>query len=162
MKRPGIFIIVAMIIMISSCVKDPKIEIAPVLPSVITFNFQARVKQEVLQPSIKTYTNASKDSFTVTKFSYYISNLKLTREDGSVYSERDGYHLIEHVEGKTSFSIDSVPEGNYTRIEFIIGVDSAKGVSGAKDGDLDPARGMFWNWAQGYIFFKLDGSYNSF
>lgn len=145
----------------SSCIKDPKIETLPLTPAVVTFNFQAKVKNENLVPEKKKYTNASLDSFSVTKFNYYLSNIKMTREDGFIFSETESYHLMQHVDGKTSFSISGLPEGNYTKIEFMIGIDSLRNVSGARDGDLDPARNMFWDWEQGYIFFKMEGAFNS-
>ena len=40
----------------------------------------------------------------------------------------------------------------------MLGVDSVRNVSGAQTGGLDPAKGMFWTWSSGYIFFKLEGS----
>jgi hypothetical protein len=36
-------------------------------------------------------------------------------------------------------------------------VDSARNVSGAQKGALDPNNGMFWTWNSGYIFTKLEG-----
>ena len=41
---------------------------------------------------------------------------------------------------------------------FTIGVDSARNVSGAQTGALDPALGMFWTWNTGYVMAKLEGT----
>lgn len=162
MIRP-VFIISALLCLAgSACVKDDKIEPQPASPASVQFNFKARVKNEVLVPETRIYLNAQQDSFTVTKFNYYISNVKLIRADGVVFAEPEGYHLIKHVEGKTSFVVNNVPPGNYTRIEFLIGVDSLRNVSGARQGDLDPANDMFWDWAQGYIFFKMEGWFSTY
>lgn len=53
--------------------------------------------------------------------------------------------------------IDSMPSGTYTSINFLIGVDSTRNVSGAQVGALDPANGMFWTWNSGYIMAAYEG-----
>jgi len=164
MSKFSFFLSTFVILLGSACTKDTQIEPEPQQPTVapvVTFDFQAKVKNEVLIPDTKKYTNFINDSFTVTKLNYYVSNLKLTRDDGFVYSEPNSYHLMEHVANKTSFKLTDVPEGDYTKIEFLIGVDSLRNVSGAQSGALDPVNTMFWDWEQGYIFFKMEGSYNT-
>ncbi|MDO8999046.1 MAG: hypothetical protein Q7W45_04725 [Bacteroidota bacterium] len=145
-----------------SCKKDQKIEPEnPVIvvdkqPSAV-FNFKAIVNNLPLIPNTKWYANANGDSFTVTKFNYYISNIKLKLSDGSIFSEVESYHIIKNVEGVNSFTIANLPEGTYNQIEFLIGVDSLRNVSGAQTGDLSPDSLMFWDWSSGYIFFKFEG-----
>jgi hypothetical protein len=51
-----------------------------------------------------------------------------------------------------------VPVGTYTSVSFIIGVDSLRNCSGAQTGDLDPSKGMFWDWTSGYIMAWLEGT----
>jgi hypothetical protein len=51
-----------------------------------------------------------------------------------------------------------VPFGNYKAIEFMIGVDSTRNVSGAQTGALDVSNGMFWDWNSGYIMAKFEGT----
>lgn len=154
------------LILITSCKKDNVIETEGSVEEtsanpVVTFNFEAQVNNLLLIPETKWYTNTSKDSFNVTKFNYYISNIKLTREDGTIFKETESYHLVKHVEGITSFTLSDVPVGNYTNIEFLIGVDSLRNVSGAQTGALSVSNDMFWEWKSGYIFFKLEGSYST-
>jgi len=107
---------------------------------------------------------SSGDELIVDKLRYYLSNLRLRRSDGGWYSNpqspqsADGYFLIdEAVPASKKFSIGPVPDGDYSGIEFLIGVDEARNHSGAQSGALDPARGMFWTWHSGYVFFKLEG-----
>lgn len=103
------------------------------------------------------YINANGDSFSVTKFNYYISNVKLLRSAG-MYVEPGSYHLVQHsVDSSKNFDIGNVPPGTYTGITFLIGVDSLRNVSGAQTGALDPANGMFWDWNTGYIMWKFEG-----
>lgn len=105
----------------------------------------------------KVYSNELKQTYTVTKFKYYISNIRLVKTDGKEYSI-PGYFLIdEEQEGSKKLMLASIPDGTYTAIRFIVGVDSLHNCSGAQSGPLDPVNGMFWAWNTGYIFLKLEG-----
>jgi len=106
------------------------------------------------------YRNANGDSFKVTKFNYYLTNIRLNNEAGVAFTEPDSYHLIEQpaTANDLSFDMRRVPAGRYSSITFMIGVDSAHNVSGAQDGALDPALGNFWSWNTGYIMLKFEGN----
>ncbi|MCC6371148.1 MAG: hypothetical protein IT236_09100 [Bacteroidia bacterium] len=106
------------------------------------------------------YINANGDTFTVSKFNYYISNIVLTKTDNSIVSESNSYHLIRHSASGNTISFSSLPAGTYKSIKFMLGVDSTRNVSGSQTGDLDPAKAtdMYWSWNTGYIFVKLEGS----
>jgi len=111
-----------------------------------------------------TYYNASGESFTVTTLMYYISNISLKRADGSVYTvpQEDSYFLIQEDVAESRFAKVKVPEGDYTSLQFIVGVDSLRSTMDISErkGVLDPAqnRGMYWEWNSGYIFFKMEGT----
>lgn len=156
-----------------SCTKDKKIEpvtnngqsnIPASEKTSLVVNFEALLNNQPLNlTSTKFFTNYNSDSITVNKFNYYISNIKLKTVGGTTYAEPESYHLVRHEDvSTTNFTIQNIPEGIYNSIEFIIGVDSARNVSGAQTGDLDPAYTMFWDWNNGYIFFKLEGDFKSF
>lgn len=107
----------------------------------------------------QNYVNLNNDTFKVDKFNYYVSNIKLTKEDNSVYSVPNSYFLINYGSlDNNYFNLTGVPSGTYKSISYIIGVDSTKNVSGAQEGDLSPSKGMFWNWFTGYIMLKLEGT----
>lgn len=127
----------------------------------LVFKFEVEVNGQSLMSNSQWFTLANGDSFTVSKFNYYISNIKLKRDDGTIFSETESYHLNQHLENITSFAIQNVPFGTYTQIEFEIGVDSLRNHSGAQVGALDIGNGMFWTWNSGYIFFKLEGDYKT-
>jgi len=124
----------------------------------INLDFTNVVGTEILEFG-KKYLNPSGDTFTVSKFNYYISNIVLVKEDNSTVSFSDNYYLLEEsVPASKRISLGSIPFGNYKGIRFLLGVDSARNVSGAQTGALDPAKGMFWNWSTGYIMLKLEGN----
>jgi hypothetical protein len=126
----------------------------------LVFRYKALANGKLLTAS-GTYSNSSGEAFTVTKFNYYISNIRLTGKNDSVYAVPESYYLVKHMEGSESFTLTGIPAGTYSAVEFLIGVDSARNVSGAQTGALDEANGMFWTWNTGYIFLKLEGMYVS-
>lgn len=156
----SIILIAAFSALIYSCKKDPKKEPEPTNQTgSIAIHFENMVGDSDLVLNTKSYTNQNGDTFTVSKFKYYISNIKLTKSDGSVFTEPESYHLIDQaVAGSMEFTIPNVPVGNYTAISLMLGVDSLRNVSGAQTGALDPANGMFWSWSTGYIMAKLEGN----
>jgi hypothetical protein len=105
------------------------------------------------------YTTADGDIFTADLFKYYVSNVRLVRTDNSEYAIPETYFLVNHADMTTmQLQMDSLATGSFKGIKFILGVDSARNVSGAQTGALDPVNGMFWTWNTGYIFFKLEGA----
>lgn len=125
----------------------------------IAFEFEHVVGTTPLFLNSVFYTNANGDQFNVTTFKYYISNIKFIRENGTKVSEEESYHLINAaVSSGLSFNTANIPKGTYTAIEFMVGVDSTRNVSGAQTGALDPANGMFWSWSTGYIFSMMEGT----
>jgi len=102
--------------------------------------------------------DATKETISFSKVKYYVSNVKLKNTSGEWVSEPNSYHLIEAADGvMPSFTVDSVPVADYLELQYFIGVDSLKNVSGAQTGDLSTANNMFWSWNSGYIFFKIEG-----
>lgn len=124
----------------------------------LTLKFENKVGAETLVLNSNKYNNGT-DTFQVTTFNYYISNIKLTGTDNSVYSETESYHLVKANEsGSLQFTLPNVPAKSYSSITFMIGVDSTRNVSGAQTGALDPTNGHFWSWNSGYIMAKFEGT----
>lgn len=146
----------------SSCKKDDPTYNSNV-KGALTVEFDNIVGTADLQLNTANYTNASGESFKISKMKYYVSNFKLTAADGSVYTvpQDSSYFLIE--EGINGKAMLSVPEGEYTRISFVLGVDSLRNTMdlSKRTGVLDPgaaASEMYWGWNSGYIFLKLEGT----
>lgn len=98
------------------------------------------------------------DSLTFTTFKYFVSNIKLKKEDGTWWTQPESYYLVNLDEtGNPQFVVPGIPEGNYTEISYIMGVDSTRNVSGAQTGALSTTSGMFWSWNTGYIMVKAEG-----
>lgn len=109
----------------------------------------------VLEDSIK---NGNEEILVVKRFKYYISNMVLIDAQGNRQNIPDSYYLINEAEPNSKKIILPKSNKNYSAIEFVLGVDSARNCSGIQTGVLDPMQGMFWTWNTGYVFAKLEGS----
>ena len=115
------------------------------------------------------YTNSSGEKFSISMLQYFISNVQLATADGKSYvvNPDSSYFLISGSDKATRFARMRVPEGDYTKLTFTLGVDSLRSTMGIdkRTGVLDPAAGgshdgggMYWGWNSGYIFFKFEGN----
>ena len=102
------------------------------------------------------------------KMLLYISNVRFIESDGTVVN---GPEII-FVDASSDNNMVSfeIPEGNYTRIEFSLGVP--EGLNGTDNPDFDASlydqnsplslsKGMYWTWNSGYRFILMDGRTNT-
>lgn len=164
MKKQFLILLIAGIAgMAASCRKDPSNNTTGNTTTTqygkTKLEFFNNVGSSALNMNTQWYKNENGDSFMVSKFNYYISNVKLTGVNGTAnYAEQNSYHLVQQSDASSqSFDMANVPYGKYTSITFTIGVDSLMNVSGAQAGALDPLNGMFWDWNTGYIMLKFEG-----
>ncbi len=123
----------------------------------LDFDNVVGIESLVLNDSI--YLNQNGDTFTVSLFKYYISNVKLYKANGDHYDVPNSYYLIDaSIPASSIVTINDIPNETYASIEFMIGVDSTRNVSGVQSGALDPGNNMFWSWSSGYIMVKLEGT----
>ncbi|HLO70563.1 MAG TPA: MbnP family protein [Flavipsychrobacter sp.] len=156
MKKLGLLFLI--LLQMAACTKKPDIVVDSTPKGKISITIENYAGTQILKLNDVWYKNENGDSLQISVFNYFISNIKLTRDDGFVYAEPESYHLVRENNLSTkSFTIENVPPGNYKTISFMIGVDSTHNVSGAQTGDLDPNTGMFWDWNTGYIMAKLEG-----
>lgn len=147
----------------SSCKKEPdpidEDETPTPTTGSLTLEFDNMVGTEELVLNDSTYLNQNGDTFNVTTFKYYISNIKLYKSNGDHYDVPESYYLIDaSVPASSVFTLSGIPNDTYTSIEFMIGVDSTRNVSGVQSGALDPGNNMFWSWSSGYIMLKFEGT----
>lgn len=125
---------------------------------VVIIDFKHFVNNELLKLDSVQYINALGQTYTISKFKYYVSSIQLKNTRGEFYTNSE-YFLINEEEDKSkSIDLPNLPFGEYDEIRFLIGVDSLHNCSGAQSGALDPINGMFWSWNTGYIFLKLEGN----
>ena len=149
---------------IASCDKD-KNDIDPNEKGSMTLHFDNRLGNADLVLNTGTYTNALNQPFSLTMFNYFVSNIQLHNIDGTTYTvpQNESYFLVKESDPESQeITIDNVPEGDYDKVSFVVGVDSTRNTMPIADrtGALDPAgeaAGMYWMWNSGYIFLKMEG-----
>ena len=100
------------------------------------------------------------DTLTFSKFKYFISNVKFKKADGTYWTESESYHIVDlATPGSLKLNFSDLPAATYTQMEYTIGVDSARNVSGAQTGALSTTNDMYWSWKTGYIMLKAEGTY---
>jgi hypothetical protein len=155
MKQLIILLVIS--ILFTACQDEPEPEEAASL----RLKFAHLVDDAPLQLNTARYTNAAGQEYNISKFRYYISNIRLRNtRSGEVYVEPESYHLVG-TESATTFEITlpAIPPGNYNQLEFAIGVDNSTNTSTDRLGALDPSNDMAWDWNTGYKFILLEGNY---
>jgi hypothetical protein len=147
-------IVVALVLLQYGCSNDYQGVGDDTFPVKITFAH--RSGPELLQLG-KEIINPHGEPLSITAFSYYLSHFALTDATGKKHVLPVEYFLIDEKAASTKSIIFQAPPGTYQSIEWLLGVDSARNVSGVQSGALDPANGMFWSWNTGYIFAKMEG-----
>lgn len=162
MKSLFALLLLAACATIVSCSDDDNTNSGP-----ITIHFDNVVGTANLQLNTTDmpYENANAESYKVTWLTYYVSNIKLKKTDGTFYEDpvnsdgSAGYYLIDEADAESQeVTLSNVPAGEYSEITFTIGVDASQVDQGAQTGALDPAKGLFWSWNSGYIFVALEGA----
>lgn len=149
---------------IASCDKD-KNDIDPNEKGSMTLHFDNRLGNADLVLNTGTYTNALNQPFSLTMFNYFVSNIQFHNTDGTTYTvpQNESYFLVKESDPESQeITIDNIPEGDYDKVTFVVGVDSTRNTMPIADrtGALDPAgeaAGMYWMWNSGYIFLKMEG-----
>lgn len=104
----------------------------------------------------------------VSTIKYIISNIVLTKEDGSTYTypKSQSYFIVDETDATTHvLNLIDVPAGDYTKVKFGVGVDKEQFDMGATgQGDflaLAQAEDMLWSWSAGYKFLAFEGTFKS-
>lgn len=122
------------VIILSSCKKSTD-EVTADTKSTFTIEFENQVNGSPLVLNSTTYKNAKGEDFKINVFKYYVSNIKLSKADGTTYLIPESYFLIDAAkEESTNITLKDVPTGDYTKIEYTIGVDYARNFAGAQTG----------------------------
>lgn len=146
-------LLTALLVLCMACKKDVQDQ-----KGTLQITFKNVVNGAPLKLNTSNYTNAAGETFTISTFKYYISNITLIKLDNSELKLPAAYYLINETDSASKVINIPAPGGEYRAISFMLGVDSTRNVSGAQTDALDPVNGMFWSWNSGYIMAKLEGT----
>lgn len=151
---------------LTACSKDNNANPADSsLTSTLSIQFDNIVGDKNLQLNTATYTNAAGEQFNISLLQYYISNIRVKTTTGKEYivPQDSSYFLVAEASQASQFVKIQVPEGEYSSVSFVLGVDSLRSTMdiSKRTGVLDPSAGMddgmYWGWNSGYIFFRMEG-----
>lgn len=148
-----------------SCGNDDKDDVQKT-PGSLELNLVHTVGSEALALG-NTYQNTSSESFTVNELKYIISNITLTRKNGTefIYPVSDSYFLINEAQTDSKkIILNDIDADEYTKITFGFGVDPTKYPIESGTLNFVPTAeeaGMLWSWSAGYKFIKFEGTYTS-
>lgn len=159
------FAIVAISIALTSCSNDEE-TITGTGNLGIEFDNAFGANDLILSTQANTTSNG--EVLKISKVKYIISNIVLTKEDGTTftYPKSESYFIIDEATPASLIpELKNVPAGNYTKIKFGIGVDKAQWELGATgQGNFltsAQAAGMMWSWSAGYKFVAFEGTFTS-
>lgn len=120
----------------------------------------------------ETFNDGAGNEVTLTKLKYFITDLVLLNGEEEIEISNDIAATIIDLEeaekGIVFKEITNVPTGTITGVKFNVGVSeenfndpdqNAQGV--LYDLALENDEDMFWNWALGYIYLKIEGTYTA-
>ncbi len=124
----------------------------------LTITFTNVVKGNSIGLGSTVHTNAFGEQYTLSKLKYYVSNVSAYFAGITNTAEKDSYHLIDESKPASLTFSFAAKVNKYNTLQFLLGVDSIRNVSGAQTGALDPLNDMFWTWNSGYIMAKMEGT----
>lgn len=165
-KQGFLYTFFAAMLLLASCKKESTAPAGSTVKAPLSIEFDNIAGGQNLQLGVGVYSNAKGEAFSVDLLQYFVSNIVLTKADGSQYivPQDSSYFLLKEGSADGRFAKLNVPEGEYTGLTFMLGVDSLRATMdiSKRTGVLDPAGsmegGMYWGWNSGYIFFKMEGT----
>lgn len=129
----------------------------------LKLNFKAKFNGSDL---IKNTNYLNVDNVTL-NFSFlktYLSTLDVVSSSGTT-TNIDDVLLIDFFKSEDLSYVYPLPEGDYSQISFIAGLSSSQNMTDPSsldsDNPLSIYSNMYWNWATHYIFYKVEGTYDS-
>jgi len=103
---------------------------------------------------------------SVTRLDFLLSDIALRRTDGTWIEKQNWFAFIGARDGKTSFTLENIPAGNYDRVRFHIGLEPAINHGDAAQWPaghpLNPGvNQLYWGWSREYVFLALEGGWQN-
>jgi hypothetical protein len=127
----------------------------------ISFTFDHKIGADALELDTIKYTNLAGNKYSVARLKYFVSDITLHKTGGGTVLIDDEHYINASDANTLSFApAMAIPNGNYSQISFVLGLDTIKNISNAY---LNPPQSdMAWPdpMGGGYHYMKLEGKYN--
>ena len=113
-----------------------------------------------------TYQTAAGQKISVTRLDFLASEIALRRADGVWIGQKNWFAYFSARDGKTNFTLENIPAGNYDRVRFRIGLEPAVNHGDAAQWPaghpLNPdVNHLYWGWSRQYVFLALEGGWQN-
>ena len=124
----------------------------------VSINF--KVDQQPLIYDSILYVNEAGNPYSVTRCQFYLSQIKLIREDSQTVDLKAWHYVDANVSSTCHINSSEIPEGNYIGMSFNMGLDATLNVPDGLPATSENL-GMEWPVAMGggYHFLKLEGKF---
>jgi hypothetical protein len=158
MRRSALLIVSFLVVALVSCRKDDD-NPAPVHKGV-EINLSYTIDGYALLFDTIMYDNDAGNKYGVTRLHYYLSAFEFISSSGTVYSYDSIFYVDAQSGTNAQFEFPQLPAGSYTKLKFLIGLDSSHNVSYSLPNTVENAN-MAWpdNMGGGYHFMKLEGNF---
>lgn len=167
LKKITAVMAMALALVVTSCSKDDPADETPTGTGTLKLEFD-NVYGSADFAFGTNYTNSNGEVITPSSIKYIVSNVVLTKADGSTftYPKSDSYFIVDEATATSQIiSLPNIPAGDYKTVKFGIGVDQAQWALGAtgQGNFLTAAQtaGMMWSWTAGYKFLAFEGTFTS-
>jgi cytochrome c peroxidase len=115
-----------------------------------------------LQPASLRYQTSAGETFSVTRVSYFVSDVELQRDDGSWLAFSNAVEWLDFNENRDSIRIEQVLPGEFRTVRFLIGLNPGMNHGNISkippDSPLNPdVNNLYWGWQSNYVFMALEG-----
>lgn len=156
MKRLQVFTVFCAGLLLCTCQK-PYVE-PEEKTGTVTVTFTNVIKGSPVGLNSTEHSNVFGETYKISKLKYYVSNVSTHFSGVNNAAEKESYHLIDESKPASLTFSFAAKVNKYNTLQFMLGVDSLRNVSGAQTGALDPLNDMFWTWNSGYIMAKMEGT----
>lgn len=154
-----IFLLAA--ITITSCKKDDDTTpVTPVVQSGLKLSINYTIDNKPLYTDSFLYTSAAGLNYSINRFQYYLTSIKLIKPDNSEIVVASNHYFDAFAATTSTITASDIPAGNYIGIKFKIGVDSALNYWDSLPVTVENTN-MLWPLMMGggYHFLKFEGYY---
>ncbi len=112
------------------------------------------------------YQTTAGQKISVSRLDFLASEIALHRADGVWLGQTNWFAYVSARDGKTNFTLENIPAGNYDRVRFQIGlppqINHADAAQWPAGHPLNPdVNHLYWGWSREYVFLALEGGWQN-
>jgi hypothetical protein len=148
--------------LVTSCKKDPPLPEPETPLGTLEIRFKPTMNGVPLEGN-SLFTGPNGKRMLIETLKFYWSDIYLHQGNDSILAK--DVEFVDLISGALSYRFDVAP-GSYSRLTYAVGLSPT--LNGTNNPDYDEAQwplshplsiynGMYWSWATGYIFSKVEG-----